>query len=211
MKQTIFEIQWNEKYKLLLEFKRENGHCKVPDKTVYKGCELGRWVTRQRVRKAKLSPNRITKLDSIGFIWNIFEFLWVKSYGELKDYKDKFGHSNVSKGDEGYLPLANWVIKQRQYYKKGKLSKEQIKDLEDLGITWEEYKRTPWNESLKKLKAFKVKYGHCNVTKSYEDKALANWVSFQRRDKRKLSKEQIRELNKLGFNWRLKAGRKRIN
>ncbi len=205
---SIFDIKWNEKYRILVDFKKKYGHCNVPDKTIYKGCELGRWVIRQRVRKHKLSPERITKLNSIGFIWNIYEFLWIKSFGELKDYKAKFGHCDVSKGHKGYLSLAHWVINQRKYFKKGKLSKEQIKELEELGIVWEKYKRTPWEESLKKLKAFKAEFGHCNVTRSYKDMALGNWVSIQRRDKSKLTNHQVSELEKLGFCWKLKPGRK---
>nr|WP_320118476.1 helicase associated domain-containing protein [uncultured Marinifilum sp.] len=210
-KQTLFDIQWNEKYKLLIDFKNEYKHCNVPDKTTYKGCELGRWVTRQRARKTKLSPDRITKLNSINFVWNIFEFVWMKNYKDLKNYKNKFGHCNVSKGNERYLSLANWVIKQRQYFKKGKLSKKQIKNLENIGFTWEKYKRTPWCENLQKLETFKAKFGHCNVTKSYKDKPLGNWVSIQRRDKHKLSIEQIKKLDKLEFNWILKSGRKHLN
>lgn len=204
---TVFVIQWNERYMLLIDFKKEFGHCNVPDKTICKGCELGRWVTRQRVRKPKLSPDRILRLNSIGFVWNIYKYVWAKRFAELKEYKCKYGHCNVSKGDEGYLTLANWLVKQRQHIKKGKLSESQINDLNQIGILLEEYKRTPWYDNFEKLVFFKAKFGHCNVTKNYVDNALGNWVSIQRRDKHKLSTEQIYELDKLGFSWKLKSGR----
>jgi uncharacterized protein YbgA (DUF1722 family) len=61
---------WHQQYEKLLEYKRKNGHCKVPHK--YKDDKsLGKWVNNQRSRHAnnKMLPDRKELLDAIDFVW----------------------------------------------------------------------------------------------------------------------------------------------
>ena len=61
-----------------------------------------------------------------------------------------------------------------------------------------------WDTWFGKLKAFKERFGHCNVETGWEeDPALAGWVSAQRtrRNKGMLYAERIRLLDELGFVW----------
>lgn len=61
-----------------------------------------------------------------------------------------------------------------------------------------------WDTWLGRLKAFKERFGHCNVETGWEeDPALAGWVSAQRtrRNKGMLYPERIRLLDELGFVW----------
>jgi hypothetical protein len=63
--------------------------------------------------------------------------------------------------------------------------------------------------------AFKVKYGHCNVSQHGEDASLGKWCSIVKwsykkmqnnlTPKMKLSDEQIQRLNDAGFKWRLRT------
>jgi hypothetical protein len=55
-----------------VEFKRKNGHCKVPQRN--KGdASLGRWVNDQRKThtKNKIRLDRKDMLDKIGFAWKL--------------------------------------------------------------------------------------------------------------------------------------------
>jgi aminopeptidase-like protein len=45
-KVTKDEMKWQEKYAKVVDFKRKNGHCRVPFKYADKG--LGQWVAKQR-------------------------------------------------------------------------------------------------------------------------------------------------------------------
>jgi len=203
-KLTKFDIQWNEKYSLLKDFKEENGHCNVPQNYNINP-SLGRWVIRQRVRKDKLSPDKIKKLNDLCFVWDIFEYTWQQHFSKLLSYKKANGHCSVSKGDLKNLSLANWIIKQRQHRKNGKLTLEKIQLLDKLEFVWVEYSRTPWTDNLNKLKEFKKKFGHCNVPRKWsEDAALSNWVAIQRKNKEKLNENQRNSLNSIGFQWRVK-------
>lgn len=72
---------WDQKFGLLLEFCRENGHCRVPHRFVVKSVKLGNWVSDQRRfyknfmqgkdTHAYITLDRIGKLNSIGFEWSV--------------------------------------------------------------------------------------------------------------------------------------------
>ena len=61
-----------------------------------------------------------------------------------------------------------------------------------------------WDERLDQLKVYKEEHKHCNVpTKDKANPQLGKWVSHQRTKykKGKLSTEQIKSLNGIGFKW----------
>lgn len=61
-----------------------------------------------------------------------------------------------------------------------------------------------WDHWLGRLKAFKERFGHCNVETGWkEDPSLAGWVSAQRtrRNKESLGQEKIARLDEIGFIW----------
>jgi hypothetical protein len=61
-----------------------------------------------------------------------------------------------------------------------------------------------WYKRVNQLKAFKESSGHCCVPQKYEpNPQLGTWVMTQRAHKKKarLTKEQIKHLESLGFQW----------
>jgi hypothetical protein len=62
-------VEWSQMYQRLLEFKQDYGHTHVPVKWS-KDPKLGKWASRMRNEKKKISPERLIKLESIGFDWN---------------------------------------------------------------------------------------------------------------------------------------------
>jgi hypothetical protein len=70
-----------------------------------------------------------------------------------------------------------------------------------------------FEDRLNDLKAFKAKYGHCDVSIKGEDSSLGQWCSLLRTSYKKiqnhqkpytkLSDEQIQSLNDVGFKWPL--------
>ena len=61
---------WEERFKELLAFKKKFGHCNIPARWK-ENIQLGTWVANLRAfhRRGKLSGERITRLDAIGFDW----------------------------------------------------------------------------------------------------------------------------------------------
>ena len=65
-----FAEAWEEGFNKLLQFKEQEGHCKVPVTYEIAGFNLGNWVGTQRRAKDSMSPERKQRLDDIGFIWD---------------------------------------------------------------------------------------------------------------------------------------------
>jgi len=62
---------WETRFAELQEFKEENGHCNAPQK--YKPNQpLVSWIKKQRFAKknGKMSRERVSRLESIGFQWS---------------------------------------------------------------------------------------------------------------------------------------------
>ena len=97
--------------------------------------------------KIKLSekPTK-TELQDIGFEWTVpARISFEERVLDLEDFKNEFGHCDVSQSTPGYKSLGVWCAKtryaNRQFQLKAKrktkrLSKDNIKRLNDIGFTW---------------------------------------------------------------------------
>jgi hypothetical protein len=196
-----FDEQWERAFLALLSFKRKEGHCLVPRSNVHEGIKLGTWTFVQRQTKKRLTPDRVKRLDSIGFRWDPINDQWWKFFNLLKKFHAREGHCNV----EGSFVLDGarlgaWVFTQRQ--NRDKRSTEQIKLLNSLGFVWDPLLEQ-WEESFRALQKFKAREGHCLVVRKFKDgkHKLGVWVGTQRQNKRRLSQERIQRLDSLGFSW----------
>jgi hypothetical protein len=137
----IIGRQWDFWYGLTLRYRDEFGNPNAP--ITYKtsgGFSLGAWQSTQRgnYKKGKLSLEKIKRLEEIGFIWEILEEWFETGFKETLRYKNNTGNPNAPvtyKTAEGYM-LGKWQSHQRDYYKKGKLSQDRIKRLEEIGFKW---------------------------------------------------------------------------
>ena len=200
---------WEERINELVVYKEKKGNCNVPRSQGV----LGNWAQDQRqfYKKGKLSQERITQLESIGFNWGTRkknkDKPWEERFNELVVFKEKNGNCNVPRS-QGVL--GNWVHDQRQFYKNGKLSQERITQLESIGFNWGTRKKNEdkqWSARLNELVVYNEKNGNCNVP-SKQGK-LGNWVHQQRQlyKKGNLSQERTAQLEGIGFVWRSKRRR----
>jgi hypothetical protein len=98
--------KWEEMFERLVTFKKENGHCLVPNRYP-PDPSLGSWVSTQRrqykimnlkgwYETTPMSPERVTRLESIGFAWETKDprhVLWETRFEQLVKYKEKHGRS----------------------------------------------------------------------------------------------------------------------
>jgi superfamily II DNA or RNA helicase len=170
---------WDERFGELKAFKEKHGHCNVPLKW-RDNAQLGRWVVKQRSKRAQLSSDRIARLDSLGFSWNTFEDQWEEMYSQLESYKATHGDCDVPQKWADNRHLATWVVTQRQAKRKGKLPGESVHRLDSLGFVWEA-RGTRWEQMFGLLARYKYEHGNCNVPQNYsENPQLARWLSKQR-------------------------------
>ena len=195
---------WDLMFGELVSYKKLHGDCNVSVlDSKYK--QLGMWVGTQRRynRQGNVTAEHVSRLEELGFVWDLYESTWEAGLSELQAYKYDNGDCNVPQGYQVNPQLGSWVNKQRQNFKKGKLPAEQVRRLQELGMIWDptEY---AWETRFRELQAYKGVHGDCNVSQvdsQYQE--LGKWVVNQRiRFKQgKLLTERIRRLEVLGFIW----------
>jgi hypothetical protein len=65
------EEQWEQSFDALKAYRRQYGDCLVPRAIIYEKKRLGNWVRSQRLKKSRLSKEKIARLDSLGFVWEL--------------------------------------------------------------------------------------------------------------------------------------------
>ena len=247
-----YEAKWNYMYNLAKAYYNEYGNLLVPtgfktkngikfDETGY---SLGVWISNQR-RKYKgkgesskdLTDEQIKKLEDIGMVWNTYDDKWNKGYELAKAYYEEYGHlfvpnnfktkNGIDKDDEGFN-LGDWIQKRRRTYKgdknSAKMSLEQIKSLEDIGMIWDKVDEAKWNYMYNLAKAYYEEYGNLLVPRGFKTKDgvnefergfdLGEWISKQRRrskgkggTSKDLTEEQIKLLEDIGMIWEPEVGK----
>ena len=147
------------------------------------------------------------------------DLAWYSKLDELKEYRMKHGHCNVSVHDPDNKQLGMWLSTQRQAYKgkgSGKMTDTRIQVLESLRVEWIVFSpfAPRWDEYFKDLKAFKAKHGHINVPRrqpAYRE--LGEWLESQRRGYQRfnalgvakggLSLIHVQLLEGIGIDWTL--------
>ena len=205
------EDKWNEMFDQLVEFKNIKGHCNFPQG--YKANpQLATWANTQRLvynkkKKGKLNIDQKDRLGGIGFKWELRKHVgWNERFEQLEEFTKENGHCRVP---QKYPHLGKWVQHQRERYKKGKLSSEQIESMNGIGFEWVQI--VGWDERFEQLKGYKKDHGDCNVPRNYKaNPQLGKWVNDQRTSykKGKLLPDRFNRLEGIGFEWVLSRGRR---
>ena len=201
---------WEQRFSELGNFKDTNSHCLVPMLyTTASGFALGKWVGSQRTayKKGQLTPERIQRLDDLGFVWDVLTEQWEQGFRELASFKVANNHCRVPqscKTASGFT-LGNWVSQQIRFYNKGQLTPERLKRLDDLGFVWDPI-GAQWEQGFSELANYKDANNHCLVPKRYKAASgfkLGSWIANQRKayNQDQLTPEQIQRFDDLGFVW----------
>ena len=122
---------------------------------------------------------------------------WLELFGQLKAYKEKFGHVLPSKREN---KLGVWCTTQRIKNNKGILSRDRIELLNSIEFVWDPLEEE-WQSNFQELKKFYEINGHSNPpTKGH---ALGGWCISQRGSYKKgfMSTEHENLLNSINFIW----------
>jgi len=126
---------WEAGFSKLVQFKEQEGHCRVTAKYQIDGFKLGMWVVSQRSRMDGLSPDQRRRLDDIGFIWDPFGKQWEEGFSKLVQFKEQEGHCRVPQAFKlNGFGLGVWLHRQRRT--KDSMSPERKQRLHDIGFIW---------------------------------------------------------------------------
>lgn len=206
------DAKWEKVYKDARQFYQKHRHLKVPSSYVgSSGVKLGQWLTTQRKRYAagKLPEDRIRRLEEIGMVWAT-EDRWMSRYQLVKQYYEEHGDLNIPQTEViGDFWIGKWIAKQVKLYDAGSaLTEEQRELLAQLPLRHDSQAELQWKAKFEEAKAYKRAHGNLNVPSQFvseQGTKLGTWLINQRMKykKGKLTQEQIRLLNSIGFAWDL--------
>ena len=135
---------WNARYRELVRFKRDHGHCRVPQI----GHEvLQKWLYEQKRRREgpfqgqpQLSQAEFDKLEAVGITWT-YRKTWKQNLEHLVRFQQIHGHCEVPTTNADLQPLAEWVNVQKHrrvgtYKKQSQLTLDMIAKLDAIGFEW---------------------------------------------------------------------------
>ena len=214
------DLVWERNYNAAQTYFESNGNLYVPvDYITDDGIKLGVWLSNLRTyrkndnHKAMLTHERIKKLEAIGMIWDVPDYLWQQNYNALLDYYRSHGNIDVPKGyvTEDGIKLNLWLLNVKQAYRrtdrKGyRLSASQIQQLEELGIDWRTRSEIVFESGLSHAKDYFSENGNLDVPVSYkcsDGYKLGGWISDQKEKfaAGKLTQDKIEALEKIGMVW----------
>ena len=203
------EKRWSKMYGRLLKHKKTYKSTSIP-KTNGKNARLSKWVCTQRFKynRNALSSDRIDRLESIGFVWNLRNTYWVEMYKRLLAYKNQFESTHVPESYKADTQLVNWVYNQRSLYNSNKLSQDRINQLNSISFAWIPFD-AQWTEIYDRLVKYKNEFKTTCVPSRYpDDPQLGQWVYKQRSNynsnKPRLTVDRIAQLDSIGFVWKIK-------
>ena len=198
---NAIELFWEEGFNHLSNYRRREGHCRVPTQHNESGYRLGGWVNHQRVKRNTISLERRKRLDSLGFIWDPLDADWENGFVDLSGFKTREGHCRVPVDHkEGEFKLGFWVSSQRE--KRDAMHVERRNQLDELGFVWNPLE-ADWEEGIGRLEIYAKREAHCLVPIDYCENGfrLGHWVSRQRLTKKGIPADRRQRLDKLGFVW----------
>ena len=223
--------RWNAHYAVLQRRFNEGADVYVPRGVIVEGLPIGEWLYTQRrfFRLGKLSSARISRLEAIGVELQRTEVdvkkaqfrryadQWQSKYLLLKRCYDELGDANV--GPDAMIDgcnIGSWLHAQRFSRRRGRLTREQINQLEAIGVDWAptETKRrhlARWAKHLEVLQARHLEGLNVNVTANTVINGLniGTWLITQRvkHEHNNLAPDLVRQLEAIGVEWRPKERR----
>lgn len=162
----------------------------------------------------KIVADTFTVIDEVYDCRKLFDELedmlsasWDIMYLEAKKYYEANGHllPEADYVTELGYPIGQWMVTQRQIYRKGTLSKEKIQKLEKIGMSWLTRNERFWNEKYELAKQFYLANGHLRPTD--KDRNLKSWILRQRKryHDNELSNEEYEKLSEIGMVWDIES------
>ncbi len=146
------------------------------------------------------------------------QLTWEEKYELAKEYYAKNGNLLIPRSYVvNNIRLGAWIATQRDFYKKGILSKDRIDLLEQINIAWTvlEKKRSSWNERYEMAKKYYKEHGNLLISQDYEIDGfqLGRWIHEQRQDKNNgiLSSSHIDMLNDIKMVWNVQEYNWQLN
>lgn len=210
MQWDVLDYLFERNYAAAVEYHRQHGDLNVPTHYIDEtGIRLGVWIanlrSHYRSETLHLTEDQMRRLDEIGMLWHgKFQKDWDSAYAEAFQYHREHGDLCVPtkyKTPSGLL-LGRWIMRQRGFWKAGRLSEERKQKLDELGMKWE---KDPWGEKYALLEQYYREHGNLRIPGDYvvDGVWLSRWLCTQigklNGKGKPLNEEQREQLGRLGL------------
>ena len=182
---------WSTKFDELVAFYEANG--RLPPQSTPGG--LGKWVDKQRTRRATMSAERKARLEALHWwVWSVYAAPvlvgWDARFDELVAYHAEHGTLPPASTPGG---LGSWVAVQRTG--RATMPPERKARLEALGWWVWNTLDDAWSTQFDGLVAYHAEHGRFPPTST--PGGLGRWVDRQRQRRAKMNAERTAQLNAL--------------
>jgi hypothetical protein len=136
------ERGWEERRDDVKDYLERTGNANVPQDYA-NNLPLGQWCMNQRTNyrlktageQTGLTQDRISKLETVDFLWSARQVRWNNMFDRLKEYQEENGHLGIETADNDNGDLRQWLNEQRHFYKTkqtSRLNPERIEGLESI-------------------------------------------------------------------------------
>ncbi|MGE9289685.1 MAG: helicase associated domain-containing protein, partial [Puniceicoccales bacterium] len=133
------QLSWKANLERFRSFVEGHGHKCIPTKGAYRNLAIFVQCTRRRWRMGKLDEKKMEDLRNLGFVFESYELpraSWMDQLEKLRAYYAEHGNSAVPRKYPPDQGLAEHVAQMKQQGRKGKLSAEKIRLLDELDFPW---------------------------------------------------------------------------
>lgn len=208
-----YEYYWERMFAEAAKFYQEHGHLEVPvSYAAADGSLLGRWIRRQIENEDNLSPEKKSRLDSIGIVWSDG---WNKRFEITKKFLQEHPDYQLCQTtviDDFWV--GRWLVHHLRALEKGTLRADKaakITSLTEIVSDPEQLRPSNlWERSFQRARTAYEKHGSLRFTaETPEEVRVLRWVSRQRTDRSKglLSAERICKLQDLDMEWDVRKRR----
>ena len=204
-----FTRAWENGFEHAEAYFNKNGNLDVPTMFVCEdGFKLGAWIANHRDKSGtRVTEERRKRLNSIGMIWEKSD-PWEVRFALAKKYFEEHGNLDMpTVYNADGMCISKWVNEQKHIYhgrREGKkLTDEQVKKLESIGMKWRDRKDIIWLSRYEMLKKYKDEKGTVKIPASYTAEngfKLGIWLRTQKSHLKKgeCTEEQIKLLQEIG-------------
>jgi hypothetical protein len=180
------DTAWSTKFDEFVAYHAEHG--RLPPQST----PLGKWVHKQRTKRATMDAERKAKLDALGWWeWDPHDAAWDAMFDELVAYYAE--HGRLPPRSTPPMRLGYWVHTQRQ--RRATMDAERKAKLDALGWwVWDPYDAA-WDARFDELVAFHAE--HDRLPPHSAPGGLGTWVQKQRTKRETMDAERKAKLDAL--------------
>lgn len=141
-------------------------------------------------------------------VWDVPDCLWERNFAAAVEFHRRSGHLEVPADyvDKNGVRLGAWICNVRRGIREGnsgtRLTAEQIRRLDELGMNWKGRHNATWDRSYEAACRSKAEHGDLEIPVAYKTQdgiALGRWI--RRQKTAKLKAERKEKLEAISMTW----------